>query len=62
LNRNDGLCDQVGTTNYDQWLDSTGRPMQWNSREMYLQGETITIKSRLTALPLITVVTVVTWN
>ena len=53
LNRK-GVNDQCGISdganiNYSTWLDSTGRPMAWNSQAVYRAGDTITVEVTLTA-------------
>ena len=50
ININEGVCGitQSGI-NYDDWLDSTGQPMPWQSQATYTAGDVITVSSILTA-------------
>ena len=53
LNRKGGANEQCGTSeggsNYSTWLDSTGRPMPWNSQGVYRAGDLITVEVALSA-------------
>lgn len=50
LNTKTGVC---GTSeqgvNYDDWLDSLGQPMPWNSQATYQAGDIITVGMEITA-------------
>jgi hypothetical protein len=41
------VCGRSGERSYDLNLDSTGKPMPWNSQATYVQGDIITVKSYL---------------
>jgi hypothetical protein len=49
LNQNTGVCGYAGGNNYDNWLDSAGKPMPWTPQDVYRSGDIITIKTTLTA-------------
>eukprot|EP00591_Stephanopyxis_turris_P010789 CAMPEP_0195507578 /NCGR_PEP_ID=MMETSP0794_2-20130614/1000_1 /TAXON_ID=515487 /ORGANISM="Stephanopyxis turris, Strain CCMP 815" /LENGTH=605 /DNA_ID=CAMNT_0040634313 /DNA_START=164 /DNA_END=1981 /DNA_ORIENTATION=- len=43
----DDICGIGGAQSYDDWIDSNGDPMPWNSQATYTEGEIIEIKSNL---------------
>ncbi len=50
LTRNAGVCGlSIHDHNYDDWLDSTGSPMPWNSQATYEQGGIVRINTIIKA-------------
>jgi len=47
LNTNNGVCGKTTTADYDEYLDSTGVPMPWDSQETFTEGQEILVKSYL---------------
>lgn len=47
VNTANGLCGHTSYNDYDNYLDSTGNRMPWDSQGVYQAGETITVSSYL---------------
>lgn len=48
LNRSNGVCGFTSTNDYDEWVDSMGNIMPWDSQSEYLSGDEIRISFTLT--------------
>ena len=49
LNTNNGVCGKSAYHDYDVWNDSLDNPMPWISQATFTAGDTIRVKSHLTA-------------
>jgi hypothetical protein len=47
LNTNNGVCGVSTNYDYDDWIDSQGNPMPWNSQGTYASGDLINVASTL---------------
>jgi hypothetical protein len=47
VNPSDGICGRSSYNNFDDWVDSTGAKMNWNSQDIFKAGQIITVKSHL---------------
>lgn len=49
LNRNNGVCGYTSTNDYDEWVDSMGNIIPWDSQGEYKSGDVIRISFTITA-------------